>query len=721
MSKYSLNPNLCKYIDKRYIFRFYTTDRLIDALENIEYKEGIVTFWLCGTFDIAILDILNCEPAIQFLLSDKKHYLEEALIFIAEKFYMFNGVEIGNKAINDSTIDIESHLCGIYSALACDQQLEENHEYLKRNYLIENIAINNSEKLRRAFILIGSYSRSEKDAEKLVSDVLTKLDKNKIIINFIQGSSIKGVNYLIEVLSESSFRDEFIWSLHDYAKINNLQIKTTTLISLKTFNSDYYKGIILPRVSPKAYEALSFVPQIKGICDRIPMKIKLVEDIYANYKECAGVINDKSFYEVYEKAAKQVLSSIVTEKLIDNTAYYIRCAEKLVPIVSSAILANYGGIENWDVMLSDLSIRVSKNPLTLGKVRRIFEEWVKNGRNEFFNNEDVDNLNVINLTRNNLVHSSEENMIDFEAFINGFKRLSQFVLKNFKQLLFMSRTSGVKPYKIEQVQNPTLEALAIQILNANMFEVDEAEYYTGKDRADITFALARLFGQRQIKIIDIGCGKGALLYGLSDLPKEQLRTIDYIGINHKKVYPIKKMIEDLGFENKVHSSEILAMHEVYTKKFDADYAFIIDVMHEIPLHDLHMFISFILNSIKINGSIEITETMKESEEDYIEYRPEDFRFLFNDVKNLETNATERIIYSFGNKVPCTICSLRKSGEIEDIDWSSICIKLYNDKIEKINKLIADLTKSQLQDDVERKAQLIMQQNYLFKQLHFIKS
>ena len=169
-----------------------------------------------------------------------------------------------------------------------------------------------------------------------------------------------------------------------------------------------------------------------------------------------------------------------------------------------------------------------------------------------------------------------------------------------------------------------LDVLKERILDFHIFKNSYPKHSTGSNRSDITWSLARIFSERDITIIDVGCGDGPLLEGLSALSNSQTNKIHYIGINIENVDSINNNIENNNLRDKFKHIETFQLEDALKKKLKGDFVFVIDVFNEVELYDLPNLIKFVLKATKINGKLEICEKQKLAKENSLPWGVDDF-------------------------------------------------------------------------------------------------
>jgi SAM-dependent methyltransferase len=234
----------------------------------------------------------------------------------------------------------------------------------------------------------------------------------------------------------------------------------------------------------------------------------------------------------------------------------------------------------------------------------------------------------------------------------------------------------------------------IKFLKDSLVPPKPMEGRHGESDGEIITFSDRIMGMTtDFTLVDYGCGKGRLLYGLSNLDTKLLKHLTYIGIDNRATCrkSTSKSVKELGFRQKVKKIKIMKPEEFALSEEKADFIFMINVLHEIHLLDVPSVIESLHQKLKTPGLLVIheMEELIHGEKGFVSWSGNDLKELFDDetfdiqIYRYHTKSGARLVNAYlGKKVDKQLD--------EPLDR---CYDLYNFKLTKVNNELAEIKKS----------------------------
>lgn len=242
------------------------------------------------------------------------------------------------------------------------------------------------------------------------------------------------------------------------------------------------------------------------------------------------------------------------------------------------------------------------------------------------------------------------------------------------------------------------------------FEEDEPPADSAKFRHDILLALGKVFGEDEVKIIDLGCGKGPMVTALNSLDPKQLGSLTYYGINYGGTKDVGELIKRTKFKDKVRKCWLYSFEDIENLRIPSDFIIIIDLLHHLNPFSLNILLKFATENIKLNKSIFIVETEKHRELNTFLWRENDLELLFDGYDFLRCYSGKSIITLSGVDTETTIADVKRidEGNFGD-EFIERTLSIYLNKKIEIRKRIKEIeSKSDLTvEELEELSRLIL--------------
>ena len=289
-------------------------------------------------------------------------------------------------------------------------------------------------------------------------------------------------------------------------------------------------------------------------------------------------------------------------------------------------------------------------------------------------------------------YSIDDEKIGFIGFFNTLLDRHQLTQNNIDEL------------------NSMLDVLGFEIIDGKLgFIEDEDEFSrfirecmvpsqalpgdSGKGDGAMITIIDRLGGTiNETVVVDFGCGNGRLLYELETLDSEALELITYVAVDIDQdcLDETERNLISLGLDSKLSSFYSYTTDDFFESDILADYVFMANVLHEIPLISLNSTILGIESRLKDKSVLLIHELQEivEGELRFISWDPPDFQSFF---KNTSLRCVLHPYSSrSGIKFVNATCVKIKTDPTDDILYNDNMIQMLRRKVERINSELREI-------------------------------
>lgn len=207
-----------------------------------------------------------------------------------------------------------------------------------------------------------------------------------------------------------------------------------------------------------------------------------------------------------------------------------------------------------------------------------------------------------------------------------------------------------------------------------------------RDGAIITLSEKIIGMMSPFVLVDYGCGEGRLITGLMLLDERVLSLLTYIGVdkNTKYLEKIEENIRILEFNKKVKNYKLMTPQEFFALEVKADFVFLINVLHEIPLIDLPHTLYQLESKLRKGGHLVVNEMreLTKGELGFVSWESKDFLEVFGG-----TSLQPRLHpYETRRGIPLVNVDLVKVGkEASEATLVDNCFKMLDLKLERIDR------------------------------------
>ncbi len=229
------------------------------------------------------------------------------------------------------------------------------------------------------------------------------------------------------------------------------------------------------------------------------------------------------------------------------------------------------------------------------------------------------------------------------------------------------------------------------------------------DGALLTLTEGLMENDEDFTLIDYGCGEGRLLFALSHIPKVIKKHITYVGVDvdEEHLEALSAKIKESGFESEFKSCTVMNLQDFFEAGLDADYIFMVNVLHEIPLNELPKLIKDLESMVKKDGVMLIHEMREliEGEMRFVSWDEEDIDEQF---KNTSFNVNVRS-YNSRSGIPLLNVHLNREGTtstaLEEIEGN--LDNMIKNKLKRIEEELKEIEDSGDELRIRRYGYLLM--------------